>query len=169
MSQNMTAEHHDIDSNRVAAEVRAQLRALHAEARRHWGPPLDLAVVLRDMTQADRFRFRDGGVQCNQYSGDWIDAVVHASEHGFRVCGAPAGTYSRCWMPTGHSGQCGDVWRWRLLYGQPQGDLPLVCSTCTPHRRDPRPATCPHPAQGVTEHGTPVSQAASPGPDGEVA
>ncbi len=146
------AEHRDLAQVRAHGSVVAELPDLHARAREHWAPPLDVAAVLYGETQRRRVRFLNGGGSSSMLGCDELDALVHAAEHGYRTCGQP-GKRGRCWLPTGHRGDCcGDLWRWRLLYGQPEDDpaITVVCSTCTPHQHVPRPADCPHPAQGWT-------------------
>lgn len=139
-------EHHDLTRLRVAARVLATLPDLHERAREHWGPPLNVARVLRRETQDRRVRFVGGGGGSSMLGCDEVDAIVHAAEHGYTVCSNPADR-GRCWLPEGHRGVCcGDLWRWRLLYGQDQSDLAVmvVCSACTPHEWVARPADCPH-------------------------
>ncbi len=142
------AEHRDLAAAHCSDTVRAELPDLHARAREHWGPPLDVAVVLRSETQRRRVRFHGSlAAASSMLACDEVDALVHAAEHGYRTCDRAARDRSRCWLPEQHRGDCcGDLWRWRLLYGQPTDDpaVTVVCSTCTPHRHEPRPADCPH-------------------------
>lgn len=146
MATTATAEHRDLAHTRVGASVLAELPDLHERAREHWGPPLDVGTVLRAETQSRRVQFVGGSTSYSMLGCDEVDALVHAAEHGYRTCGQP-NDRRLCWLPVGHRGDCcGDLWRWRLLYGQDENDpaIMLVCSTCTPHQRVPRPANCPH-------------------------
>lgn len=143
------SEHRDLSRFRVADSVMAALPDLHQRAREHWGPPLDIAAVLRAETQARRIRFVGGGSSYSMLGCDEVDALVHAAEHGYRTCGQRVADDqgNRCWLPVNHRGDCcGSTWRWGLLYGQPEDDpaITVVCSTCTPHRHVPRPDDCPH-------------------------
>lgn len=139
--------HRDLTKlGRIAAEVLAELPGLHAIAREHWDMPLDVGNVLRSETQRRRVRFVTGGSSYAPLRVDEVDAIVHAAEHGYRLCRRRNG-HGFCWLPAGHRDDCcADLWRWRLLYGQPEDDpaIMVVCSTCTPHRHVPRPADCPH-------------------------
>ncbi len=141
------AEHRDLTQHvRIAAVVLDQLPDLHARAREHWGPALDVATVLRSETQSRRVRFVGGGRTYAMLGCDEVDALVHAAEHGYRTCRMAAGR-NRCWLPTGHRGDCcGDYWYWSLLYGQPEDDpaITVACTKCTPHEHGPRPTDCPH-------------------------
>ena len=142
-----TVEHRDLTHAAAAASVLAELPGLHERAREHWGPALDVSIVLRAETQCRRVRFVGGGTSYSSLGCDEVDALVHAAEHGYRTCGQPNDRGRRCWLPVDHRGDCcGDLWRWRLLYGQAETEpaIMLVCSTCTPHRHVPRPTDCPH-------------------------
>lgn len=136
----------DLARLRVADGVVAELDELHERAQEHWGPPLDVAIVLRAETQDRRVHFVGGGGSSSLIGCDELDAIVHAAERGYRTCGKANGHNGRCWLPVDHRGGCGDLWRWRLLYGQPEDDpaIMVVCSTCTPHQHVPRPVDCPH-------------------------
>jgi hypothetical protein len=130
-------------------EVADELAELDARCRAHHGVPLDLAAELRRLTQARRVRFVHGGSRGEQPLGvDLVDAVVHAAEHGYRLClHVDAG--ESCWLPAGHDDDHAYGWlRWALLYGQGAGGVMVVCARCTPNRWVPAPDDCPHrPAQ----------------------
>lgn len=140
------AEHHDLTKANVGDSVIAELTDLHARAREFWAAPLDVAAVLRTETQALRVRFVGGGRGSSMLDCDQVDAIVHAAEHGYTLCKEVVNR-RRCWLPEVHAGGCcSDLWRWRLLYGQPENDpaVTVVCSSCTPHQWLPRPASCTH-------------------------
>jgi hypothetical protein len=137
-----------------AMPPREELRRLHdvdEQCRQAWGEPLDATAEIAGIAAAARVRFVQGGQVSRPLEPELVLAVVHAAQHGYRLCAVERGLIGRCWLPAGHSGQClprGVVWRWwRFLYGDvlPAGVTPvLVCRACTPKSWEPAPASCPH-------------------------